>query len=99
MTGEFVMSSDLDGLAGSRSVPVVRSATEWTGIMADYERSGLSQRKFCASRGLSLKTFGNWRHRLGAGKGSFVALSPPAESGWDVELDLGDGVVLRLRRS
>ena len=93
--------SGLNGSAGSRSAPVVRSEAEWTSIIADFERSGLSQREFCESRELSLKTFGNWRRRLclGGGKGSFVELSPPAVSGWDVELDLGDGVVLRVRRS
>ena len=95
------MSSDLNGSAGSRPARVVRSATEWTAIMEDFERSGLSRREFCESRGLSLKTFGNWRHRLGAtgGTGSFVELAPPVMSGWDVELELGDGVVLRVRRS
>ncbi len=93
--------SGLNGSAGSRRAPVVRSADEWSGIMADFERSGLSQREFCESRGLSSKTFSNWRCRLrpGCGKGSFVELAPPVSSGWDVELDLGDGVVLRVRRS
>ena len=95
------MSIDLNGSAGSHPSRVVRSATEWAAIMADFERSGLSRRAFCESRELSLKTFANWRHRLGAtgGKGSFVELAPPAVSGWDVELELGDGVVLRVRRS
>ena len=81
--------------------PVVRSEAEWAVIMADFERSGLSRRAFCESRELSLKTFGNWRRRLclSGGKGSFVELAPPAVSGWDVELELGDGVVLRVRRS
>ena len=93
--------SGLNGSAGSRPAPVVRSEAEWNSIMADFERSGLSRREFCESRGLSLKTFGNWRRRLclGGGKGSFVELAPPAVSGWDVELELGDGVVLRVRRS
>ena len=95
------MSNELNGSAGSRPAPVVRSSDEWAGILADFERSGMSQRSFCESRGLSPKTFSNWRSRLapGGGKGSFVELAPPAVSGWDVELELGDGVVLRVRRS
>ncbi len=32
--------SGLNGSAGSRRAPVVRSADEWSGIMADFERSG-----------------------------------------------------------
>ena len=60
------MSSDLNGSAGSRPSRVVRSATEWSTIMADFERSGLSRRAFCETRGLSVKTFGNWRHGPGA---------------------------------
>ncbi len=95
------MSSDLNGSAGSRPSRVVRSATEWSTIMADFERSGMSRKRFCESLGLSPKTFSSWRCRLrpGGGKGSFVELAPPAVSGWDVELELGDGVVLRVRRS
>lgn len=95
------MSSDLNGSADARPAPVMRSEAEWTNIMVEFERSGMSQRKFCEARGLSLKTFANWRCRLGRGgrRGSFVELAPPAVSGWDVELDLGGGVVLRVRRS
>ncbi len=66
------MSSNLNGSAGSRPAPVVRSATEWATIMADFERSGLSQREFCDSRGLSLKTFANWRYRLRPGREGFL---------------------------
>ena len=58
------MSSELNGSAVSRPAPVVRSADEWATIMADFERSGMSQRDFCESRGLSPKTFSNWRSRL-----------------------------------
>ncbi len=52
------------------------------------------------------KTFQGWRRRFGftAGKrrgqpGGFVEIAASAGPGWDVELSLGDGVVLRLRRS
>ena len=58
--------SGLNGSAGFRPAPVVRSEAEWTSIMADFERSGLSRREFCESREQSLKTFGNGRRRLPA---------------------------------
>jgi len=32
-------------------------------ILTAYEASGLSQRKFCQQRGLSLASFGNWRRK------------------------------------
>jgi len=44
--------SGLNGSAGSRRAPVMRSADEWSGFMADFELSGLSQREFCEFRGL-----------------------------------------------
>ena len=37
--------SGLNGSAGSRPAPVVRSEAEWNSIMADFERSGLSRRE------------------------------------------------------
>ncbi len=45
--------SGLNGSAGSGPAPVVRSATEWAAIMTKFERTGLSQREYCESRGLS----------------------------------------------
>ena len=79
---------------------------EWRGLMADFERWDGSQASFCEARGVSRKTFQGWRRRFGltAGKrrgqpGGFVEIAASAGPGWDVELSLGDGVVLRLRRS
>lgn len=95
----------------SETVPVgpdrrVRSEAEWRVLMAELESWDGSQASFCESRGVSLKTFQGWRRRLGltagaaAGRrGGFVELSAGSGQGWDVELSLGDGVVLRLRRS
>ena len=74
--------------------------------MSDFERWDGSQASFCEARGVSRKTFQGWRRRFGltAGKrrgqpGGFVEISASAGPGWDVELSLGDGVVLRLGRS
>ncbi len=56
--------------------------------------------------GVSRKLFQSWRRRHGltagvaAGKpGGFVEIAAAPGLGWDVELALGDGVVLRLLRS
>ena len=84
----------------------LRGEAEWRSLMADFERWDGSAVSLCEARGVSRKTFQGWRRRLGltAGKprgkpGGFVEIAAPAGPGWDVELSLGDGVVLRLRRS
>jgi hypothetical protein len=78
------------------------------------ERSPLSVRAFCAAQGVSTASFYLWRKRLGAGieaaqpaAASFLDLGELAAhvgarvegtGGWEAELALGDGLVLRLRR-
>ena len=84
----------------------IRGAAWWRALMADFESWDGSQFSFCKARGVSLKTFQGWRRKLGltarsgAGKpGGFVEIATAPGPDWDVELSLGDGVVLRLRRS
>ena len=101
MSDEISAATTVDG-AGRE----YRGEAEWRALMADFERWDGSAVSFCEARGVSRKTFQGWRRRLGltAGKprgkpGGFVEIAAPAGPGWDVELSLGDGVVLRLRRS
>ena len=84
-------------------------------LVAEFERWGGTQVDFCEAKGVSTKTFRSWRQRYApaaaatagrpaaratAGKSaSFVEIAAAAGPGWDVELSLGDGVTLRLRRS
>ena len=80
-----------------------RSAAEWRSIMARYEASGLSGEGFCEAEGIGKSAFWRWRRRLangeaGAGKAVFVELAGDPATSWDAELDLGAGVVLRVRR-
>ena len=94
------MSSN-ESAAGA--VPAVRrSEAEWSAIMAEFDRSGLTQKEFCGRRGLSCKTFGAWRRRLGlvGEPGGFVRIEPPSPAGaLQIELSLGGGVVLRIGRA
>ncbi len=90
-----------------------RSLGQWQALFAEQADSGLSQQAFCESRGLSTSAFYQAKSRMksngalpvGAGVSEFIAVSfdsaPPSESTpvWDVELTLGAGVVLRLRRA
>jgi len=86
-----------------------RSAAQWARLVAEQETGALSQRAFCAERGLAYGSFCGWKRRLREAPAraatrdapAFVELAaaPVAQSSdWDVELALGEGVVLRLRR-
>ena len=87
-----------------------RNREEWRALLERFEHSGQSREQFCREQGLTLSSFAHWRRELGkAGAGGqAVTASPlflevtaqastPAGS-WDVELELGSGMVLRLRR-
>ena len=105
------MADDVSAAAvDGHTTRTFRGESEWRALMADFERWDGSQVSFCDARGVSRKTFQGWRRRFGltAGKprgkrrgksGGFVEIAAASGPGWDVELSLGDGVVLRLRRS
>lgn len=84
-----------------------RTHAEGQQLMAEFKASGLGRKAFCASRSISVNTLDYWRHRskprrLQTPKAApeFVELAPIVGAGaLDVELELGGGVVLRLRRS
>jgi hypothetical protein len=73
--------------------------------MMAYEESGLGQRQFCQEHGLGYSTFGKWKKRLSnpahipeADLIEITPTEPVSPSHWDVELTLGSGMVLRVRR-
>lgn len=88
---------------------VRRSRTQWQRLLAEQAASGLGIGAFCAAHGLAPSSFRNWRRRLESQgevvrarrAAGFVELAPrpaPVAASWEVELELGDGVVLRVRR-
>jgi hypothetical protein len=96
--------------AGGRRIR--RSAEEWRELFARFEQSGQGREQFCAAHDLALSTFGRWRQRLrqarwvspaGGDNALFVELAQatPARAAppWEVELQLGAGVILRLRQA
>ena len=95
-------------LTGSRTL-IRRSAEQWREIQQRFEHSGQTQVAFCAAEGLALSTFTLWRRKLGSSQemitnndaAMFVALPdsniPVSATLWDVELQLGADVVLRLQ--
>jgi len=80
-----------------------RSEAEWQRLINEQTDSGQTQAAFCAANGISVGSFQNWKRRLAAEVSSepwleLGALAEHCPSGWDIELDLGDGLCLRLRR-
>ncbi len=88
-----------------------RSAEQWRDLITRFEQSGQTREGFCAEHGLALSSFNRWRQKLRrdfargegvVGEALFVELTPEAASSvtlaWDVELQLGGGMILRLRR-
>lgn len=96
----------------SRITRTRRSADQWRALISEQADSGLSQSAFCNRKQIALSTFTNWKRRLAGqaaatGESDDESVSSPwielgavggSQPGWDIELDLGDGVCLRLRR-
>ena len=81
---------------------VQRSAVQWREIIARYRQSGLSSRQFCEQEGLTYRTFEEWerrQRRAERSKGQFVEVKAPSvtASSWAVEVELPNGVRLRVR--
>jgi len=87
-----------------------RSQDQWRELLDRFEHSGQTQEQFCTAHDLGLSTLGRWRKRLRrqavkspnhSSDALFVELAQdaPASPPWDVELQLGAGMVLRLRRA
>lgn len=85
-----------------------RSRAEWEAIVARYETCDLTQQAFCESEGISVASLSYWRRKLADGAEPAratpafqeISVEPDAESagsGWELELDLGGGHVLRIR--
>ncbi len=89
-----------------------RTQTQWRELLDRFNRGGQTQEQFCTEHNLGLSTFGRWRKRLRQQRvkppkhttdALFVELeqdtSTPSVQSWDVELQLGTGMVLRLRHA
>lgn len=89
----------------SHTVPIKtrRNRDDWMQLMAEYDASDLTQRQFCARQQLAYSTFCYWRKRLSSDATPAAALielpmQPVYEqTDWRLELELGQGVVLRLK--
>jgi putative transposase len=80
-----------------------RSPQQWQTIVDRQAASDLSARAFCDTHQFSYPVFCKWRKRLAStDQVPLIDLSTlvdaPQVAQWDIELDLGQGMALRLRR-
>ena len=100
------MGSDMTtAVISTRQRRVRRSTGEWREIFERFDHSGVTREAFCAEHGIVLSSFIRWRKKLQTAPMAvpepvFVELTGKREAApWEVELELGAGVVLRLRRA
>ena len=81
-----------------------RTREEWRRLLDEQAGSGLTQTAFCRVNRLSLASFQHWKRKLAvearpaAPWVELGALTASTEAGWDIELQLGSDIYLRLRR-
>ena len=87
---------------------IQRSESEWRELFTRFDQSGQTREAFCAEQGVVLSSFIRWRRKLrpSSRRPSAVVQEPVfvelaskrEEPHWEVELELGASVVLRLRQ-
>ena len=89
-----------------------RNRAQWQRIITAQAASNLAQQAYCTRHGLSYSSFCRWKRELSAVGSAvtaptittladFVEIEPralPATTCWEFELELGEGVTLRMRR-
>lgn len=84
-----------------------RTRAQWSQLVREQAASGLSQQAFCTQQDLGLSTFSKWKRKFNGVTGSrtrpggFIELpvgGSVSQPGFEVELELGDGVRLRIQR-
>jgi hypothetical protein len=84
-----------------------KTKAQWQAILAVFHQSDLSASAYCQEQGLAYGTFAKWRQRLAQvahpeKTAELIELISPAsvaesKSGnWQVELELGNGMTLRV---
>jgi hypothetical protein len=56
-----------------------RSAEEWAKLLAQFERSSLSQKRFCRENEVALSTLQYWRRESGRGRPEGALVEVPAK--------------------
>jgi len=90
-----------------------RTPEQWRRLIEQQRAGHRSAKAFCQEQGIAYATFLYHKRKLAksspepgalppapVGEGGFIEVRGPEAGGrpWDVELALGDGIVLRIRR-
>jgi transposase-like protein len=93
-----------------RKTRVNRSKEQWQMLVNQYEASGLTQQAFCKQHGIATSGLNKWRKRFSNSlETEFVDITDQlsevgshenhhCDNRWEVELQLGQGLVLRIGR-
>lgn len=87
-----------------------RTEAQWRILLSEFEAEDVPAKQFCEARDITYASFSYWRRRCRVAPveteqaPAFIDLSAltssqPSSRRWQIELELGDGVVLRLERS
>lgn len=85
-----------------------KTRTQWRAVITEFNQSHSPARVFCVDHDLAYGTFAKWRHRFAkptqkkTEPSELIELIQPASpqpesEHWHVELELGNGMTLRLR--
>lgn len=85
-----------------------KTRTQWRSIISAFNQSHSPARVFCTDHDLAYGTFAKWRHRFAKPTQKKIESSDlieliqptspqPEPEYWQVELELGNGMTLRLR--
>ena len=85
-----------------------RSRSQWKSLLDDFHRSGLTKVAFCKQRGVATSSLNRWQQIFAQESGGdFIDVTEPlsvapsntheADLAWQVELALGNNIVLRMR--
>ena len=77
-----------------------RDAAEWSALLKRQEESGLSRLAFCRRERIPRTSLEKWRKRLASTPARFIELAtaPEHPAGWELEIALPNGAILRFRR-
>ena len=110
----FLPHSEPQPLSTSRRRPrVMRTQKQWKALLEEFNNSGLTKAVFCKKHRISTSSLYRWQQLFGdkAGDADFIDVTEPlsnaprshpipaSDNDWQVELELGCGIVLRLRTS
>jgi hypothetical protein len=91
---------------------IMRSRSQWKTLLEEFNSSGLSKVAFCKQHGIAISSLNRWQKMLEekTGGADFIdvteplsiapagpSLTPECDNLWQVELALGNDIVLRLR--